>query len=620
MSDNSGPLINCINKLLSDRSKNKLKLILTIIGSYYTSKQILFWIRSLWQLVRCSKDFQKEYSQGLYKTWAVITGGSDGIGRQCAIELARKGFNIALLVRNYKATKLLEQELHKIHKDVQVKIILTDFSHSSTNPYMFNDVYEQLKDYDIGILVNNVGVYLPWHMQMFKSDQEIMNIITVNCFPQVMITKKLAPVMEKRKKKSAIITLSSFAAQFPFGIYSATKVFNDYFSRSLNYLYANKFDVLAIRPRWVTTKLSGNVDSYYSIKAQTLWKWAFKALGHQEFTNGHWNHKFQSWLHEFFPYPLVMQYRYWSYKIPINAIPPIKEPDYKQEQVDQSMRKQLLNFSIRVSKLKETYTFFTEVLGMNLLRGEHYNQKEKYGYNGDSEGGWYRQIFGYSNELDQCSIEVIYNENQKLDIDYENSKLCIEILGSKLVKSVKEKCQNWKEFKDCEHKLEIYSPDKILFRIIETEDNVNPYIKTIYLPSHNIFYSQYFYNDILKMDIESKTEAKVSFVQQNTCKTTLTLVQLPNEELEKFKNAFYKYHISILCQEPKLFGNVVMNSGNGEVVIGSHLVDVPKNGSIEHLKIEDYDQNALYFIKESDLKNALHTVSTTENNENQKLG
>lgn len=32
-----------------------------------------------------------------------------------------------------------------------------------------------------------------------------------------------------------------------------------------------------------------------------------------------------------------------------------------------------------------------------------------------------------------------------------------------------------------------------------------------------------------------------------------------------------------------------MNSGNGEVVIGSHLVDVPKNGSIEHLKIEDYD-------------------------------
>lgn len=102
--------------------------------------------------------------------------------------------------------------MHKIHKDVQVKIILTDFSHSSTNPYMFNDVYEQLKDYDIGILVNNVGVYLPWHMQMFKSDQEIMNIITVNCFPQVMITKKLAPVMEKRKKKSAIITLSSFAA------------------------------------------------------------------------------------------------------------------------------------------------------------------------------------------------------------------------------------------------------------------------------------------------------------------------------------------------------------------------------------------------------------------------
>ena len=33
-------------------------------------------------------------------TWVLITGASDGIGRQFGIELARQGFNICLLGRN----------------------------------------------------------------------------------------------------------------------------------------------------------------------------------------------------------------------------------------------------------------------------------------------------------------------------------------------------------------------------------------------------------------------------------------------------------------------------------------------------------------------------------------
>lgn len=98
--------------------------------------------------------------------------------------------------------------------------------------------------------------------------------------------------MEKRKQKSAIINMSSFASQFPFGIYSATKVFNDFFSRSLNFLYKDKFDVISVRPRWVNTKLSGYNKSLYSIETGSLLKWVFKALGHQEYTNAHWNHKF----------------------------------------------------------------------------------------------------------------------------------------------------------------------------------------------------------------------------------------------------------------------------------------------------------------------------------------
>ena len=38
-------------------------------------------------------------------SWAVVTGASDGIGKQYAIELAKEGFNIVLVARNKAKTE-----------------------------------------------------------------------------------------------------------------------------------------------------------------------------------------------------------------------------------------------------------------------------------------------------------------------------------------------------------------------------------------------------------------------------------------------------------------------------------------------------------------------------------
>lgn len=141
-----------------------------------------------------------------------------------------------------------------------------------------------------------------------------MNIIKVNCIPEVMITKKLIPLLLKRQKRSAIINMASFAAQFPFGIYAATKVFDDYFSRGLNYQFEQKIDVISVRPRWVTSKMTSNNQAFYCVTPRNCIKWVLKALGHQPFTNGHWNHRFQSWLHEMLPENLMMRYRYHQYR------------------------------------------------------------------------------------------------------------------------------------------------------------------------------------------------------------------------------------------------------------------------------------------------------------------
>ena len=49
------------------------------------------------------KNFKNLYNQG--DSWAVISGGSDGIGEQFCRDLAAKGFNICIIARNEQKIK-----------------------------------------------------------------------------------------------------------------------------------------------------------------------------------------------------------------------------------------------------------------------------------------------------------------------------------------------------------------------------------------------------------------------------------------------------------------------------------------------------------------------------------
>ena len=54
--------------------------------------------------LRCQNNIYGLY--GLGDTWAVVTGGSDGIGEQFCLQLAQKGFNICIISRN--KSKMIE--------------------------------------------------------------------------------------------------------------------------------------------------------------------------------------------------------------------------------------------------------------------------------------------------------------------------------------------------------------------------------------------------------------------------------------------------------------------------------------------------------------------------------
>jgi 17beta-estradiol 17-dehydrogenase / very-long-chain 3-oxoacyl-CoA reductase len=74
--------------------------------------------------------------------------------------------------------------------------IQADFK-NSLNPLIFDSIIDKIKDLDIGLLINNVGVGQDTSF-VEDSEENIKQMITINCIPVSLLTKKVLPLMIKR--------------------------------------------------------------------------------------------------------------------------------------------------------------------------------------------------------------------------------------------------------------------------------------------------------------------------------------------------------------------------------------------------------------------------------------
>jgi 17beta-estradiol 17-dehydrogenase / very-long-chain 3-oxoacyl-CoA reductase len=67
---------------------------LAAVGALYTAKTAIVPFKNVYkQYLRPRRNLTKRYGGD----WAVVTGGSDGIGEQISYQLAKSGFNIVLI-------------------------------------------------------------------------------------------------------------------------------------------------------------------------------------------------------------------------------------------------------------------------------------------------------------------------------------------------------------------------------------------------------------------------------------------------------------------------------------------------------------------------------------------
>ncbi len=213
---------------------------------------------------------------------ALVTGASSGIGKDIAIELSQRGYEIILVARN-------KEKLEEVVKSLKTKskIILKDLS----VPQNCIDLYDETKDENIDILVNDAGFGTHGNFVETDLDKEI-NMINTNITALHILTKLFLQDMVK-KDSGHILNVASMAAFAPgplMSAYYASKAYVYRLSQGIKIELKkkkSKVKISVLCPGPVRTNFNNVADVKFSapsLSSEYVAKYAVKKMLKNKFT------------------------------------------------------------------------------------------------------------------------------------------------------------------------------------------------------------------------------------------------------------------------------------------------------------------------------------------------
>lgn len=136
----------------------------------------------------------------------LITGATDGIGKEAAIELAKKGCNLILIGRSKeKGEKVVEQIRKVAESHVDIDYFTADLMLMKEVSRVADEVSRKYPRIDI--LLNNVGALFAFRG---VTEEGFERTFALNHLGYFLMTKKLLPLVEKSDYKR-IVNVSSSA-------------------------------------------------------------------------------------------------------------------------------------------------------------------------------------------------------------------------------------------------------------------------------------------------------------------------------------------------------------------------------------------------------------------------
>ena len=179
-----------------------------------------------------------------YGPWALVAGGSAGLGEAFARRLAREGISLLLVGRRPEALARLAAELRAAH-GVEARGVAADLA----DPGLLEAARSAAAGLEVGLLVYNaahsvIGPFLE------RPLEEQLRVLEVNCRGPLLLSHWLGAEMARRGRGGIVLMTSLAGSQGNpwLASYAASKAFNLVLAEGLwDELRASGVDVVACR-------------------------------------------------------------------------------------------------------------------------------------------------------------------------------------------------------------------------------------------------------------------------------------------------------------------------------------------------------------------------------------
>ena len=164
-----------------------------------------------------------------YGPWALVIGGSEGVGESFARKLAAEGFKLVLVARRLAPLNALAEDLRA--GGAEVRVLSVDMG----RPEALAQTRAATDDIEVGLLVYNAGAARGMGAFLDKAADEHLALINLNCTNQAAFSHHYGNLMRGRGRGGIILVGSTGSFMGVPGLigYSGVKAFSRVFTEGL---------------------------------------------------------------------------------------------------------------------------------------------------------------------------------------------------------------------------------------------------------------------------------------------------------------------------------------------------------------------------------------------------
>lgn len=164
-----------------------------------------------------------------YGPWAVIVGGSEGVGAAFARQLADAGLNLVLVARKPAPLGATADEARA--RGVKVRTVPLDILAADA----LRRIREAADDIEVGLLIFNAGANSYGHEFVTGDLERVRGVIDLNITARLAVTHHFGARMKERGRGGIILvgSLAGYMGQAEISVYSAAKAFSRIFAEGL---------------------------------------------------------------------------------------------------------------------------------------------------------------------------------------------------------------------------------------------------------------------------------------------------------------------------------------------------------------------------------------------------